>query len=201
MSLITVLLDRGANPNARITKDPHLPGSTPRFSMVGATPFFVATATGDLSLMRYLISKGANPLIATTNNTTALMVSAGLGNFEDRSPEQKQSAVDAAKLLVELGADVNAVGENGWTALHGAAYTGEDGIAQFLIQKGARMDVRDAFGQTPLSIAQGEIGAKVLDFTKKPFGPHPSTAKLLLSLGAKPGAAEVLPPTEAAQTK
>ena len=201
MDLIKSLLARGANPNARMVQDPHLPGSTPRFSLIGATPFFVATATGDLSLMRFLVSKGADPLLATTNNTTALMVAAGLGNFEDRSAEEKKSALEAAKMLVDWGADVNAVGENGWTALHGAAYTGEDEIAQFLVEKGAKLDVKDVFEQTPLSIAQGEIGAKVLDFTKKPFGPHPSTASLLLRLGATRSSPYITKRTEVTGTK
>lgn len=201
LELIRALLARGANPNARMVQDPRLPGSTPRFSLIGATPFFVATATGDLSLMRFLVSKGADPLLATTNNTTALMVAAGLGNFEDRTTEEKKSALEAAKMLLEWGADVNAVGENGWTALHGAAYTGEDAIAQFLVENGARMDVKDVFEQTPLSIARGEIGAKVLDFTKKPFGPHPSTANLLLRLGATPSSAAVSQRTDGSGTK
>ncbi len=190
--LIKALLAKGADPNARLVRDPRLPGSTPRFSMIGATPFLLATATGDLGLMRYLVEMHANPLLATNENTTPLMVAAGLGNFEDPSEEEQNNALQAARMAVELGADVNAVGENGWTALHGAAYTGADAIAQFLVEKGAKLDVRDVFEQTPLSIAEGQIGIKVLDFTKKPFGPHPSTAKLLRKLGADPLAARVL---------
>jgi ankyrin repeat protein len=143
------------------------------------------------------VESGANPLLSTKENTTALMVAAGLGNFEDPSEEQQKNALEAAKMLVQLGVDVNAVGENGWTALHGAAYTGADAIAQFLIEKGAKLNVKDVFEQTPLSIAQGLIGVKVLDFTKKPFGPHPSTAKLLLRLGSDPNVARVIERTEA----
>lgn len=85
--------------------------------------------------------------------------------------------------------------------MHGAAYTGEDEIAQFLVEKGAKMDVKDVFEQTPLSIAQGEIRAKVLDFTKKPFGPHPNTASLLLRLGATRSSASIPQRTEVTDTK
>ena len=87
--------------------------------------------------------------------------------------------------MIELGGDINAVGENGYTALHGAAYVGAESIIRFLVEEGAHMDARDNFDQTPLSIAQGIIGAKVVDFTKKPFGPHPDAANVLLELGAK----------------
>jgi uncharacterized protein len=196
--LVTELLTRGANPNARLVRDPRLPGTTPRFTLVGATPFLFATATGDLELMRLLLKSGADPAIATKENVTALMVAAGLGNNEDPTEEQKRTALEAAKMLVELGANVNAVGENGWTALHGSAYIGADAIAQFLVEKGAKMDVKDVFGQTPYSIASGQIGAGIVEFQKKPFGPHPSTANLLRKLGADPLYAEVLKNSEGA---
>jgi ankyrin repeat protein len=80
---------------------------------------------------------------------------------------------------------VNAAGENDYTALHGAAYVGAESIIRYLVAQGAKMDARDKFDQTPLSIAQGAIGAKVVDFTKKPFGPHPEAAEVLVELGAR----------------
>ncbi len=198
LDLIKALLARGANPNARLVREPRLPGTTPRFSLIGSTPFLFATATGDISLMRLLVDSGANALLPTNKKTTALMVAAGLGNFEDPTEEQKKMALEAARMLVELGADVNAVDEYGWTALHGAAYTGADAIVQFLADKGARLDARDMFGQTPYSIAAGQIGAFILDFQKKPFGPHPSTLTLLRKLGADPFAAQVIKNSEGA---
>ena len=51
---------------------------------------------------------------------------------------------------------------------------------------GAKLDPKDKYGQTPLSIALAIIPATMLDFTLKPFGAHPSTADLLLKLGATP---------------
>jgi ankyrin repeat protein len=190
--LVKALLARGANPNAQMVKVPRLPGSTPRFSMVGATPFLLATGSLDISLMRLLVESGADPRLPTKENVTPLMVAAGLGSFEDRTEDEKKSALEVAKLTLELGSDVNAVGENGWTALHGAAYVGEERIMQYLVDMGAKLDVRDVFEQTPFSIAAGEYGTGVLDFTKKPFTPHPAAAKLLLTLGADPRAASVV---------
>jgi ankyrin repeat protein len=198
LKLVEALLARGANPNARLLREPRLPGTTPRFSLIGSTPFSFATATGDLRLMRLLVQSGANPLLATNKHTTPLMVAAGLGNFEDPTEEQKKMALEAARMLVELGADVNAVDDYGWTALHGAAYTGADATVQFLVDKGAKLDIKDMFGQTPYSIAAGQIGAFIADFQKKPFGPHPSTMNLLRKLGADPFAAQVLKDSEGA---
>ena len=53
------------------------------------------------------------------------------------------------KFLVEHGADVNGVGQFGWTPLHAAAYQGLNDVIEFLVGKGAKLDAKDGFGQTP----------------------------------------------------
>jgi hypothetical protein len=86
-----------------------------------------------------------------------------------------------------LGADVNATGEYGWTAVHGAAYNGFDEMVEFLVGKGAKMDTLDHFGQTPLSIALAVTTAGIgVDYYHVPRFVHQSTAELLLQLGATP---------------
>ncbi len=151
--LIDKLLEEGADMNARVVKEPKLPGSTPRFSMIGATPLFIAAGAGDIGLLRRLLERGADPLIPTGKNITALMVAAGLGNIEDRPEQEEQAALEIARLLLELGVEVNAAGENGYTALHGAGYIGSERLIELLVANGANMNVRDSFEQTPLSIA------------------------------------------------
>ena len=88
---------------------------------------------------------------------------------------------------VELGGDVNSAGEHGWTALHGAAYKGVDAAVQFLIERGARTDVFDEYGQTPLSIASTIITVRSNDAyyqSSRIF--RKTTVDLLLKLGAVP---------------
>jgi ankyrin repeat protein len=88
---------------------------------------------------------------------------------------------------VELGADVNSAGEHGWTALHGAAYKGVDAVVQFLVDRGARMDVFDEYGQTPLSIANAVITVGSKDaYYQSSRVVRKSTSDLLLKLGARP---------------
>ena len=187
-ALVRELLARGANPNARIGDLaflPGLPAITPKLTLSGATPLLLAAAAADPNLVRALLEAGADPLLATEKNSTALMVAAGLSFKQDRSTGQEyKNALEIAKLLIEQGADVNVVGENGWTALHGAAYNGADEIVQLLLDNGAELDALDVFQQTPWSIAEGLIGAGIDNFEVKAFGPHPSTAKLLLESGA-----------------
>jgi ankyrin repeat protein len=186
LELTKALLARGADPNARLTKDPLLPGGLPRVSMAGATPFLLATAACDVTLLRVLMEGHADVQIPTKKGTTPLMIAAGLGRYEDRTEEEERSALEAVQLLVSLGADVNAVGENGYTALHGAAYVGADSIVRFLVEQGARIETLDNFGQTPLSIAEGVITTGIVEFSKKPWGTHRTTSNLLLELGALP---------------
>jgi len=196
MELANALLARGANPNARTGKDLRIQGSigSSRVSMVGSTPLILAGAAADAGLARLLIEGGADVNLATTRNMTPLMAAAGLGHRTDRPAQQEyESALEVSRLLIDEGADVNAVGENGWTALHGAAYIGSDGIVQLLAESGARLDVIDDFEQTPWSIAEGLIGASLVFFSFKAEGIHPTTASLLLELGADPRVVPELP--------
>jgi ankyrin repeat protein len=198
IELTQALLARGANPNARLNRNT---ARNLTFSIAGATPFFVATQSVDVPLMRLLLAHGADPLIPTTEGTTTLMLAAGLGARTDRTPEEVKDGLEAARLLVDLRADVNAVGEYKWTALHGTAYSGSESIAEFLLEKGAAIDARDLWDESPLAIAQGFTSVLLDDFNKKTQGPHPNVEAVLLKWGAPQWVPPVRPdPTAAIPT-
>jgi ankyrin repeat protein len=192
--LVKALLERGADPNAQLRATRIQGSGGARVSMAGTTPLLAASTAADVALVRLLIEKGADPQLGTDKGMTPLMGAAGLGHKMDRTSQKEyDNALVVVKLLVEEGVDVNTVGENGWTALHGAAYIGANEIIRFLVDSGARLDPIDVFLQTPWSIAEGIIGAGIINFNKKPSGPHPSAAKLLLELGSDPLAVPELP--------
>lgn len=198
--LAKALLAHGADPNAQLTEPPprlrlrH----KPTLSVRGATPFFLAAAAGDLTSMRMLVEDHAKPLITTVvnplefnkkgfgddnqiqGNATPLMVAAGMGRHDDFAPVEEKNALEAVKALVELGADVNAATETGWTAMHAAAFGGANSIVEFLASKGAKLNVQNGCGQTPLSLAEGTSARGLLERVT----PHKSTAELLRKLGA-----------------
>jgi hypothetical protein len=95
-------------------------------------------------------------------------------------PQEAKGALAAVKMLVEqMDADVNAISQDcGWTALHGAAYIGADDIIEYLVAKGAKLNVKDEMGQTPLTIAEGDPNWLSDDPDRKR---HPSTAGLIVS--------------------
>jgi ankyrin repeat protein len=165
MELIKALLARGANPNARITKPPLRVGFTRGgLNLVGATPLLVAAAAADAELMQLLAAAGADSRLMTGENTTALMAAAGVGRVTVESSVSEAAALEAVKAAVALGAgDVNAANAAGDTALHGAATMRSVPLVQFLIDRGARVDVKNKRGQTPAAIARGSAAADLLE--------------------------------------
>jgi len=125
----------------------------------GRDPTLPWRGAGHADIVRALLAGGADPSIATDAGTAPLHVATWGGDpyFRDWTDEEETNLLDVTRLLVDLGADVNSAGEHGWTALHGAAYKGVDPIVRFLVGRGARMDVFDEYGQTPLSIASAVI--------------------------------------------
>jgi uncharacterized protein len=161
VDIVRRLLAQKANPNA-VLKAPifqrqHTIGDATLGK--GATPFLRAAKSGDVEVMKLLFAAGANPN-ATLANTTALMFAAGFG-WRDGSPiapsydqGSPQEATDAIALLLDLGLDLNAVNDNGDTALHVAA-TGRASvdIVRFLVARGASLQAKNKRGQTPLAAA------------------------------------------------
>lgn len=148
---------RDANLNARMTK--RVGFGLTSLNTVGATAFFLAAKNADAELMRVLAALGADPLLPNADNSTPLMAVAGLGT---RSPGEdagtESEVVEALQVALDLGADLNAVDNNGETAMHGAAYKNLPAAVQFLADKGARIEIwnqRNKHGWTPLAIATG----------------------------------------------
>jgi uncharacterized protein len=187
-ALVKALLAHGANPNARTTKDSRK-NTTSGVSLKGATPLFLAASLGNVEIVRALIAGGADPFVMTDERTSPLQVASWGGDpyFRDWTDEEKKNLFETTKLLVDLGADVNSAGEHGWTALHGAAYKGADSVVRLLIEKGAKTEVFDEYGQTPLSIANAVITAGSKDaYYQSSRVVRKSTSDLLLKLGARP---------------
>jgi ankyrin repeat protein len=179
IELVKLLIAHGADVNARITKQPPRFGFTVfRLRLVGATPFLLAALAGEVEIMRALADAGASAAISTNQGTTPLMVAAGLGRIigENRTTEGK--ALEAVKLALEMGNDVNAANARGETALHGAAYQGANTILQLLVEKGAAINPKSKCGWTPLTIAEGvnHSGGVIV---------HKATVELLRKLGGE----------------
>jgi ankyrin repeat protein len=157
MDVVKKLLVRGADPNAPLKKPllqrQHTVGD-PLLSE-GTTPFIRAARFGDVTVMRLLLEHGANAHLTQKNHTNALMIAAGLGSdratdefYQDKATEG--DAIEAIKVCLERGVDVNAFNDNGDTALHRAS---GDSIIRFLALRGAELNFKNKRRKAPLEVA------------------------------------------------
>jgi uncharacterized protein len=157
LTFVRRLVSKGAQLNARVTKRPNMGVTT--LNSIGATPFLLAARTADAPLMKLLAELGADPLLANEDGSTPLMVAAGLGtNAPGEDPGTEPEVLDAVKVALELGNDLNAVDKNGETAMHGAAYKHVPSVVRYLAEKGAKIEVwnrPNSKGWTPLKITEG----------------------------------------------
>ena len=145
LDVIKLMLDKGADPNARVKANSETYGATTWLKEAGATAFVRAAWCGDLEVMKTLLKYGADPFIATSDRTNALMALSGIGYGDgfitDFGPPEE--SLEAMKLLVDvLGIPVNDRNSENITALHGTAHKNFVLGIQYLVDAGADMTVR-----------------------------------------------------------
>ncbi len=138
LELAGKLLEHGANPNVRIRweekkfdkeggtmKNPPLIQLGRHYlTYVGATPFYVAAHNGDAPYMRLLADHGADPKMPNVLGVTPLMAASGLDYWEGEAPGpftgvSEAERLEAVKLALELGNDINAHADFGDYAMVG----------------------------------------------------------------------------------
>lgn len=162
LELAKRLLAHGADPRARamtITASRGDGAGDQNYQeLKGATPFFLAAKGADIPMMRLLLASGADFTTPIDDHTTPLMGAAGIGCVPGQWIEPERDVLEAVKLIVgELKSDVNAENDRHETALHGAVCRGADSVVQFLVDRGAKLDVKDVEGQTPFDVATSGI--------------------------------------------
>ena len=178
LEMLEALLEADADPNARVARKLWFsPTSHDRgwVNHKGGSPFWRAAMSSDVEAMRILVAGGADPNVASAEGVTPLMVGAGLGwtgNFSQNAPDSWMAAV---QYCFELGNDINAVDDKGFTALHAAASRGDSEMVHYLVDNGAKVDVISEDGNSPADMAFGP---------SRFFIPKPDTVALLVKLGS-----------------
>lgn len=164
------LIAKGANVNARMTKDGmRVDGYRTDLNRIGATPYLLAAKGVDHELMRLLLANGADPLLANDLGMRPLMIAAGVAlHATGEDTGTLEDAFEAVKVAYEVDKDVNYADKRGHTALLGASRRGSVAICQFLVEHGADLGatikrenfVGQSYGTkgllwTPLTIALG----------------------------------------------
>lgn len=191
-ALSKALLAHGARANEQVPESARQwPGPARRGARTltptpaGATPFLVAAWSRNAELMEVLLHLGADPKIATADQTTPLMAAAGVigrpAGWGRAKASDGPEVLAAVKLALEQGGNIAGVNATGQTALHGAARMGNNEAVQFLVEKGAVLDATDANGDTPLRLAERAEAKSTVELMNRLSGratvPVPASAE------------------------
>ena len=187
-----LLLRAGANPNMQLKLFPPYRSlgqdrGADGMLTVGTTPLIRAAKAGDSASIQLLLAHGAMVDLPNSQGITALMAAGGIGSttIDTRARfRSEQQCIDAAKLLLAAGANIDAQRDNGQTSVHGAALWGWNSFVQFLADNHANLRVADHDGIRALDIAMGKVGVTARIGIAAPE-PHKDTAALLQKLTAK----------------
>jgi ankyrin repeat protein len=144
----------------------------------GVTPLLRAAKTFDTAAMKLLIEHGAKLDLPNEGGITPLMAAAGLGSVECdprgygpgiphyTNADVETQSIAALKLLLDAGSSIDARTSSGHaaarsagrTALFGAAFWGWTNVVDYLVERGARIDVAEGEGLTPVDAARGRAG-------------------------------------------
>src|SRR5215471_16969546 len=144
MPLIKKLLDAGADPNAVVNNTPRGRNRNASPRIVFASTLHRAAFAGDLELAKVLLAHGADPHAVSSDRESMLEAAAGLAlipGYQVNHPNAER--VELAKLLVELGEDVNWADAYGITPLMAAANLGNTPLVQYLVDQGADLGAYD----------------------------------------------------------
>ena len=196
VQLVEALLEHGADLNAVVEHG--TPGR--RFSadysirsqQIGTDAFWLAAKYGEVEILRTLAEHGADPFVVHSNMST-LQVAIGnsgpssqdrrdrSGNAAPDRAEEEQRTLELARILIDLGVDVNTANRRGETPLHDAVRKRFGSVVEFLVARGADINAENQGGQTPLALAES---VQTISGTNGLRSTRPEIAELLRRLGA-----------------
>ncbi len=189
LEIAALLLDRGADIDFQLKAFPPYRLLGPdrggdALLTTGSTPLLRAAKACDVPAAKLLLSRKAKVDLANSLSLTPLLVVAGsnwaITDTRGRFRNEKQ-CIEMAKLLLDAGANIDALNNNGQTSLHAAARIDMKDFVRYLGERGAKLDVKDRSGSTPLDIAEGRTGTAARPGASGPEK-HPQVAAVLHEL-------------------
>jgi len=197
IDVVTLLLEKGADPNPQLKMTAPLRatgndrGLDPMLSP-GTTPLIRAAKAMDVDSMKALIDHGADISLTNSRNMTATLAASGMGSTDAdtrgyfTTSDVQDRAIAALELMFSHGGPINGMaGQFAQVPLHGAAFWGWNRVVEYLLQKGAEINLADSRGYTAVDYAMGRAGGNSRGGQR--IDVHKDTADLLMSKGGVAG--------------
>jgi ankyrin repeat protein len=199
IEIVRLLLDKGADPNPQLKMTAPLRatgndrGLDPMLSP-GTTPLIRAAKAMDVESMTALLAHGADISLANSRNMTATLAASGMGSTDAdtrgyfTTSDVQERAIAALDLMFKHGGPglINGTaGQFAQAPLHGAAFWGWNRVVEYLLQKGAEINLADSRGYTAVDYAMGRAGGNSRGGQR--IDVHKDTADLLISKGGVAG--------------
>ena len=197
IDIVRLLLDKGADPNPQLKMTAPLRatgndrGLDPMLAP-GVTPLIRAAKAFDVDSMKALLDHGADISLTTSRNMTATLAASGMGSTDAdtrgyfTTSDVQERAIAALELMFQHGGPVNGkAGQFAQVPLHGAAFWGWNTVVEYLLKKGAEINLADSRGYTAVDYAMGRAGGNSRGGQR--IDVHKDTADLLMSKGGVAG--------------
>ena len=197
IDIVRLLLDKGADPNPQLKMTAPLRatgndrGLDPMLAP-GVTPLIRAAKAFDVDSMKALLDHGADISLTTSRAMTATLAASGMGSTDAdtrgyfTTSDVQERAIAALELMFQHGGPVNGkAGQFAQVPLHGAAFWGWNTVVEYLLKKGAEINLADSRGYTAVDYAMGRAGGNSRGGQR--IDVHKDTADLLMSKGGVAG--------------
>ena len=197
IDIVRMLLERGANPNLQLKLlPPYRATGADRgvdgMLTFGATPLLRAAKAQDAPAIKLLLEHGAIVDLPNNQGMTPTLAASGMGSVDADTrgnyyaADIQERAIASLELLLSHGGQVNGLaGRIGQAPLHGAAFWGWNNVVEYLLTKGADINLKDSRGFTALDYAMGRAGGNSRGGQR--IDVHKETGDLLISKGGVAG--------------
>jgi uncharacterized protein len=197
IDIIRLLLERGANPNLQLKLLPPYRATgadrgVDTMLTIGTTPLLRAAKAQDADAIKLLLDHGAIVDLPNNQGMTPTVAASGMGSVDADTrgnyylPDIQERAIASLDLLLAHGGDVNGrAGRFQQSALDGAAFWGWNKVVEYLLTKGADINLKDGRGFTAVDYAMGRAGGNSRGGQR--IDVHKDTGDLLIAKGGVAG--------------
>jgi len=211
IDIVRMLLEKGANPNLQLKLFPPFRSTGNDRGLdgmltVGTTPLLRAAKGLDAPSIKLLLEHGAIVDLPNSTGMTPTLVASGMGSTDAdtrgyfTTSDVQDRSIASLELLLVHGGEINGVaGRLQQAPLHGAAFWGWNNVVEYLLKKGADINLKDSRGFTAVDYAMGRAGGNSRGGQR--IDVHKDTADLITSKGGiagtpvpQPGGGRGVPP-------